>query len=54
MKSLVTAVEDFGEDPKPDSVTAKDFPLLIMGYYITEVKKSRVFDPKRGGKNGKT
>ena len=54
VKSLVTAVEDLGEYPKPDSVTAKDFPLLIMGYYIMKLEKSRVSDPKRGGKNGKT
>ena len=43
MKSLAAAVEDFGKDP--DSVTAKDFLLLIMGYY-NESKKSRVSYPK--------
>ena len=49
VKSLVTAVEDFGKGPKPDSVTVKDFPLLIMGYYIMKVQKKQGFNPKQGG-----
>ena len=49
VKSLVTADQDFGKDPKPGTVVAvKDFPLLIMGYYIMKVKKSRASDPKQG------
>ena len=47
MKSLAAAVEDFGKDP--DSVTAKDFLLLIMGYYIMKVKKAGFLTRKRGG-----
>jgi len=48
-KSLVTAVEDFGKDPEPDSAAAGGFPLLIMGYYIMKVQKRQGFNPKQGG-----
>ena len=55
VKSLVTADQDFGKDPKPDAAAVKDFPLLIMGYYIMKLeKKSRVLTRSKGDKNGKT
>ena len=50
VKSLVTADQDFGKDPKPGPVVAaKDFPPLMIGYYIMKLLKKQGFNPKQGG-----